>query len=98
MSMYKQNRRLSASALQRLCQDKGLYTGGTVKEFEAVLELADDSPNINADLLAAIADDILSRLPGTAYNLESIMWELNKASNVSFVYVGGNPELGKVDE
>ena len=50
-----------------------VYTGGTVKEFEAVLELADDSPNITADLLAAIADDILSRSPGTAYNLESLV-------------------------
>lgn len=87
MAKYEEMRRLSPDAVRNLCISKDWYTRGNVEEYTKLLnkvwDIEESEQSITADQLAEIAEDILEH-SDTDYNVESVMWELNRVSNTFF--------------
>lgn len=84
---YVEKRVLTAENINALCMSKVWYTKGTGAEYQALLEkveeIRDADEGITTDQIGELAEDILEHSV-TAYPIESIMWELNRAANTFF--------------
>ena len=87
MKNYGEIRRLNAENVCQLCRDKNWYTKGSQKEYVALLnkieDIRDSDVSVTANQLGEIAEDILEH-SDTVYNIEAIMWELNRVANTCF--------------
>lgn len=78
MKKFRENRRVYADDLRRLCIQKNWYTGGTNEEYEHLLcDLAGSKENIGTDDIIAIADDIMQHSHlDPEYGIESVAFEV----------------------
>ena len=87
MKKYEELRRLTPDSVRTLCIRKMWYTRGDSEAYADLLnkvwEIEDSEESITADQLGEIAEDIKAH-SNTEYEVESIMWELNRAANTSF--------------
>lgn len=87
MKKYEELRRLTPDSVRTLCIKKQWYTRGDNEAYSTLLnkvwDIEDSEQSITADQLSEIAEDIKAH-SDTEYEVESIMWELNRAANTSF--------------
>lgn len=81
---YKEVRSIDFESVRSKCIEKNWYTGGTLREYQELADFVYDLEEVTVEDLVAIASDILEH-SHTEYNLEAILWELNKICNVYFV-------------
>lgn len=88
MAKYEEMKTLRTDDVYNLCIIKKWYTKGSAKSysklFDKINDIEESGESITVDQLAELAEDILEN-SNTDYNVESIMWELNKVANTSFV-------------
>ncbi|MPM03139.1 hypothetical protein SDC9_49399 [bioreactor metagenome] len=56
---YHEVRKMSFDSLRGLCIRKNWFTNGTNKDYEAMLNQADDAENITTDIIVEIASQII---------------------------------------
>lgn len=81
---YKEVRVITWDSIRSLCIAKEWYTGGDNKAYSELADYVLDLEEATTEALAAIAHDIYQH-SDTDYDVEAIMWELNRASNTQFV-------------
>ena len=85
---FKEIKRISTEAVRCLCIMKGWFIKGTNEDYFKLMEMVEsmNEESLTPNHLAAIAENILVH-SDTAYNIEAIMWELNKVSDTCYVRV-----------
>ena len=81
---YREVKSIDFESVRGKCIAKGWYTKGTVAEYEELADFIYDLEEATVEDLVVIANDILEH-SDTEYNMEAILWELNKVCNVYYV-------------
>lgn len=81
---FKEKRFISWDEVRRLCIEKRWYTRGTNEQYTELAIFVEDLEEVTTEDLVIIANDILEH-SNTEYDLEAILWELNRASCVQFI-------------
>lgn len=81
---FKEVRLITWDEVRSLCIAKRWYTRGTNEQYSDLAAFVDDLEEATTADLVIIANDILEH-SDTEYNLEAILWELNRASCVQFI-------------
>lgn len=82
---FKEVRTVSWDEIRNLCIAKEWYTRGNNEQYNALAGYVFDLEEITTENLVYIASDILDH-SSTEYNLEAILWELNRVCNTSFIH------------
>ena len=82
---FKEVRTVSWDEVRSLCIAKGWYTRGNNEQYSALAGYIFDLEEVTTEDLVYIASDILEH-SNTDYDLEAILWELNRACNTCFVH------------
>ena len=80
---FKEVRTVSWDEIRSLCMAKGWYTRGTCEQYSNLAGFVYDMEEATAEDLVYIASDILEH-SDTKYDIEAILWELNRVCNTSF--------------
>lgn len=81
---FTEKRFITWDDVRSLCITKRWYTRGTNEQYSELAAFVEDLEEATTADLVIIANDILEH-SDTKYDLEAILWELNKASNTQFV-------------
>lgn len=81
---FKEVRTISWDSVRNLCIAKEWYTRGDNEAYSELAGYVSDMEEATTEALAIIANDIYEH-SNTAYCVEAIMWELNRASNTLFI-------------
>lgn len=81
---FKEKRFISWDEVRSLCIEKRWYTRGTNEQYTELAIFVEDLEEVTTEDLVIIANDILEH-SNTEYGLETILWELNRASCVQFI-------------
>lgn len=82
--MIKENRIINRESLRKLCINFDLYTLGTNKEYEEMLEDAELEEHLTTNKIVEIAQNILKHSE-TDIELGCLCTEINKAAFTFFV-------------
>lgn len=82
---FKEVRTVSWDEIRSICMAKGWYTRGTCEQYSNLAGYVFDLEEVTTEDLVYIANDILDH-SSTEYNLEAILWELNRVCNISFIH------------
>lgn len=80
---FKEVRTVSWDEIKTLCIKKGWYTRGTSEQYSNLARFVYDMEEATTEDLVYIASDILEH-SDTEYDIEEILWELNRVCNTSF--------------
>lgn len=82
---FTEVRTVSWDEVRSLCIAKRWYTRGSNEQYSALAGYICDLEKVTTEDLVYIASDILEH-SNTEYNLEAILWELNRVCNTCFVH------------
>lgn len=82
--MIKENRIINRESLRKLCINFDLYTLGTNKEYEEMLENAEIEEHLTTEKIVEIAKNILEHSE-TDIELGSLCAEINRAAYTFFI-------------
>lgn len=82
---FKEVRTVSWDEVRSLCIAKRWYTKGNNEQYSALAGYIFNLEKVTTEDLVYIASDILEH-SNTEYDLEAILWELNKVCNTYFVH------------
>ena len=80
---FKEVRTVSWDEIRSLCMAKEWYTRGTCEQYSNLAGYVFDLEEVTTEDLVYIASDILEH-SDTEYDIEAILWELNRVCNTSF--------------
>lgn len=84
LPQYKEVKTIDFESVRGKCIEKGWYTRGTAAEYEELADYIYERDEVTVEDLVVIATDILEH-SDTEYNVEAILWELNRVCNVYYV-------------
>lgn len=82
---YREVKSIDFESVRGKCIEKRWYTRGTTKEYTALADYILDLEEVTTENLVVIANDILEHSE-TDYNIEAILWELNRVCNTYFIH------------
>lgn len=81
---YTETRTITCEDLRALCIRRNWFTGADCEEYDEFLSKAASMENITTEDLADLAAVVEQYSDTDGMEREDIMWELNRACNVSF--------------
>lgn len=76
---YKEVRKIDADKIRGLCVKRNWFNNGTNEEYDVLLQYGFSGREITTDELVEMAELILEHtLMDYAYEITTIMWELNE--------------------
>ena len=82
---YRDVKSIDFESVREKCIVKRWYTRGTTKEYTDLADYIFDLEEVTTENLVVIANDILEHSE-TDYDIEAILWELNKMCNTYFIH------------
>lgn len=82
---YREVKSIDFESVREKCIEKRWYTRGTTEEYTALADYIFNLKEVATENLVAIGSDILEHSE-TDYDIEAILWELNRACNTYFVH------------